>query len=460
MKLFNTLTRKKENFTPLVKGEIRMYSCGPTVYNYFHIGNARPFIVFDALRSYFEYLGNKVIFVQNFTDVDDKIINKAREEGVTPKEISEKYIEEYHKDAHALGIQDATFAPKATETIDEIIKLVQELIDKGYAYNKNGNVYYRTKKFADYGKLSHLPLDDLEAGARVDIGEEKEDPMDFALWKKPKNDDEISWDSPWGKGRPGWHIECSAMAEKFLGNTIDIHSGGQDLTFPHHENEIAQSEAAHGCEFARFWLHNGFINVDNQKMSKSLNNFFTIRDILEQVNPEVVRFFMLSAHYRSPINFSFDLMMAAEHGLDRIKTCVENLEFLIKNGNFENGTKTLELENYKKDFLAALDDDFNTASAISIIFDLVRDTNTISEKASKEVIKKALALIKELCGILRILPEEKYDIVDDEIQNLIKERDAARQNKNYSRSDEIRDILAKKGITIKDTPQGTQIVQQ
>ena len=468
MKLYNSLNRKKEEFTPLKEGEVRFYSCGPTVYNYFHIGNARPFIIFDAMRSYFEYLGNKVIFVQNFTDVDDKIINKAKEEGLTPKEISEKYIEEYYKDARSLGIKDATHSPKATETIDEIIDLVQTLVDKDYAYNVDGNVYFRTKKFNEYGKLSHLPMDDLMAGARIEIGDEKQDPMDFALWKKPKNDDEIAWDSPWGKGRPGWHIECSAMAKKYLGDTIDIHAGGQDLTFPHHENEIAQSECANDAELARFWIHNGFINIDNEKMSKSKGNFFTIRDILQQVKPEVVRFFMLSAHYRSPINFSYDLMQAAENGLERIETCVENLEFLINSPPAEGwqpraqsvvADGVVSLSKYKEKFLAALDDDFNTASAISIIFDLVRDINTIASGAKKETLQQALDLINELCGILRILPEREKEKIDDEIQKLVDERNKARADKDWAKADEIRNILEQKGITIKDTPQGTQIVQ-
>jgi len=467
MKLFNTLARKKEEFVPIKKGEVRMYVCGPTVYNFFHIGNARPFIVFDALRSYFEYLGNKVIFVQNFTDVDDKIINKAREEGLSTKEVTERYIEEYYKDARALKINDASVAPRATETIEEIIGLIEDLVDKGYAYNKDGNVYYRTKKFKQYGKLSHLLLDDLEAGARVEKTEEKEDEMDFALWKKPKSETEIAWDSPWGKGRPGWHIECSAMAKKYLGETIDIHCGGQDLIFPHHENEIAQSEAANGCDFAHYWLHNGFINIDNQKMSKSLGNFWTVRDILEQVKPEVVRFFMLSNHYRNPMNFSFDLMKSAENGLDRIKTCVDGLKFLAEqtpvgyaDTPFEKGANsTLDFSKYKKEFLEALDDDFNTASAISIIFDLVRDVNSNSSQLLAVSRQEALDLIRELCGILRILPDEKESELDGEIQKLIDERDKARAEKDFAKSDEIRDKLAEMGIVIKDTPQGTQVVK-
>ncbi|MCL2739710.1 MAG: cysteine--tRNA ligase [Oscillospiraceae bacterium] len=469
MRLYNSLTRKKEEFIPLKAGEVRFYSCGLTVYNYFHIGNARPFIIFDALRSYLEYLGNKVMFVQNFTDVDDKILINAAEAGITPKELSEKYIEEYYKDAHALGIRDATFAPKATETIDDIIDFIKVLVDKGFAYNIDGNVYFRTKKFAEYGKLSHLPMDDLLIGARIEVGDEKEQAVDFVLWKKPKSEDEIAWDSPWGKGRPGWHIECSAMAKKYLGATIDIHAGGQDLVFPHHENEIAQSEAANEAEFARYWLHNGMINIDNQKMGKSKGNFFTIRDILQEVKPEVVRFFMLSAHYRSPINFSYDLLKSAENGLERIKTCIETLEFLIANrppllrggGIDEVDDGGVRFSEYKSRFLATLDDDFNTAAAISVIFDLVRDINTMASEASKETLQTALDLIHELCGILRILPvgaATGRPQIDDEIQKLINERDLARQNKDWAKSDEIRDLLAEKGIVIKDTPKGTQII--
>jgi len=453
VKLYNTLTRKKEEFVPIKQGEVRMYSCGPTVYNFFHIGNARPFIIFDALRSYFEYLGNRVIFVQNFTDVDDKIINKAQEEGVSPSEVSKRYIEEYYKDARALKINDATFAPRATETISEIVDFIKGLVDKGYAYNKDGNVYYRTNRFKEYGKLSHLPLDELEAGARVERTSEKEDAMDFALWKKPKSEDEIAWDSPWGKGRPGWHIECSAMAKKYLGETIDIHSGGQDLIFPHHENEIAQSEAENGCGFAHFWLHNGFINIDNQKMSKSLGNFWTIREILDEVSPEVVRFFMLSNHYRNPMNFSFELMKSAESGLERIKTCVESLEFLVSANQTEDA-QCAPLRDYKEEFLGALDDDFNTAAAIGVIFDLVRDVNT-----SGKGVGEALALIRELCGILRILPEENEVSLDGEVEKLIEERDRARLKKDWARADEIRGQLGKMGIIIKDTPNGTQVVR-
>lgn len=456
MKLYNSLTKSKEEFIPVKQGEVRMYSCGPTVYNYFHIGNARPFIIFDALRNYLEYLGNKVIYVQNFTDVDDKMIIKAQAEGITVQELGEKYIAEYQKDAHALGIKDPTHAPKATETIAEIIEMVQTLIDKGYAYNVDGNVYFAAKKFENYGKLSHQPLDQLEEGARIEVGEEKQDAMDFALWKKQKEETEIAWDSPWGKGRPGWHIECSAMAKKYLGPTIDIHSGGQDLIFPHHENEVAQSECANDAPFVKYWLHNGYINIDNQKMSKSKNNFFTVRDILQQVAPETVRFFMLSAHYRSPVNFSFELIKQAESSLERIKTCVANLEFLQENN--QSGTETLELSEYKQNFLAALDDDFNTALAISVIFDLVRDINTIANEASSETIANTLATIHELAGILRLLPEKTTADSNPEVAALIAEREAARAAKNFALADEIRAKLTAMGITIEDTPNGTRIL--
>jgi cysteinyl-tRNA synthetase len=457
MKLYNSLTKSKEEFIPIKEGEVRMYSCGPTVYNYFHIGNARPFIIFDALRNYFEYIGNKVIFVQNFTDVEDKMITKARAEGMTVIELGEKFISEYQKDARALGIKDPTHAPKATETISEIIEMVQTLIDKGFAYNVDGDVYFATKKFAEYGKLSHQPLDQLEEGARIEPNESKKDVMDFALWKKQKEKDEIAWDSPWGMGRPGWHIECSAMAKKYLGSTIDIHSGGQDLIFPHHENEVAQSECANGCNFVNYWLHNGYINIDNQKMSKSLGNFFTIREILEQgIAPETVRFFMLSAHYRSPVNFSFDLIKQAESALERIKTCVANLEFLQKNN--QNGTEKLDVSPYKKTFLEALDDDFNTALAISTIFDLVRDINTISNEASAETIDESLVMLKELASILRILPEEETTQTSPEVMALIAERETARTSKNFALADEIRAKLLDMGITIEDTPNGTRIL--
>ncbi|MDR1101191.1 MAG: cysteine--tRNA ligase [Clostridiales bacterium] len=457
MKLYNSLTRKKEEFIPIKEGEVRFYSCGPTVYNFFHIGNARPFIIFDALRGYFEYLGNKVIYVQNFTDVDDKMINRAREEGITVRELGEKYIGEYQKDAEALKIRKPTYAPKATDTIPEIIEFIQRLVDKEYAYEMAGNVYFATEKFAEYGKLSHQPLDELEAGARIEVGEEKRAPADFALWKRRKEADEIAWDSPWGEGRPGWHIECSTMANKFLGANIDIHSGGQDLIFPHHENEVAQSEAANGRQFANFWLHNGYINVDNRKMSKSLGNFFTVRDILKQVSADAVRFFMLSAHYRSPINFSFDLIKQAEAGLERLKSCVSNLEFLRENGT--NGTQTLDTAAYKQKFLAALDDDFNTAAAIAVLFDLTREINTLAEGASAETIVQTLLLMRELAGILRILPDEAANGADGdgEITRLVSEREAARAARNFALADQIRDKLTQMGVTIEDTPGGTRV---
>ncbi|MDD6735138.1 MAG: cysteine--tRNA ligase, partial [Clostridiales bacterium] len=375
MKLYNTLTREKQEFVPINPGEVKMYSCGPTVYDYFHIGNARPFIIFDTLRRYLEYLGYKVTFVQNFTDIDDKMINRANKEGITVKELGDRFISEYFKDAEALGIKPATIHPKATENIDAIIDVVKSLEEKGYAYNVNGNVYFRTKKFDEYGKLSHQPLEELEAGARIDVTDDKEDPMDFALWKAQKPG-EPAWESPWGMGRPGWHIECSAMVNKYLGPTIDIHSGGKDLIFPHHENEIAQSECANGCTFANYWLHNGYINIDNKKMSKSLGNFFTIRDITKKYKPEVIRFFMLSAHYRSPVNFGDELMHQAQSAMERVYNCINNLEFLASKAEdrSENSAETELLSDIvtaKKRFKDAMDDDLNTADAISSIFDIV-----------------------------------------------------------------------------------------
>lgn len=462
MRIYNTMTRQKEEFVPLKEGEVKMYSCGPTVYDYFHIGNARPFIIFDTLRRYFEYLGYKVTFVQNFTDIDDKMINRANKEGITVKELGERFIAEYFKDAEALGIKPATIHPKATENIDAIIDVVKRLEEKGYAYNVDGNVYFRTKNFDGYGKLSHQPLDELEAGARIDINEGKEDPMDFALWKA-KKEGEPSWNSPWGEGRPGWHIECSAMVNKYLGNTIDIHSGGKDLIFPHHENEIAQSECANGCEFARYWMHNGYINIDNKKMSKSLGNFFTIRDITEKYEPQVVRFFMLSAHYRSPVNFSDALMAQAQSAMERVYNCIENLEFLKKSAQdrAENdGEKLLlaELEKAKKRFTEAMDDDLNTADAISAIFDIVSAANKHLKADggnSQGIIEKTLSYISELGGVLGLF-EEKEKVASEEIEALIEKRNEARKAKNYQEADRIRDELKAKNIELKDTPTGVK----
>lgn len=463
MKIYNTLTRKKEEFIPISEKEVRMYSCGPTVYNYFHIGNARPFIIFDTVRRYLEYRGYKVNFVQNFTDIDDKMINKAKEEGITVKELAERFIKEYFVDAEGLGIDKATAHPKATENIDAIIELIKKLEKNGFAYNVNGDVYFNTKKFREYGKLSHQSLDDLELGARIEVDERKQDPMDFAVWKAQKPG-EPAWDSPWGKGRPGWHIECSAMANKYLGETIDIHSGGQDLIFPHHENEIAQSEAANGKPFARYWMHNGFINVDNKKMSKSEGNFFTVREIAQKFDYEVIRFFMLSAHYRSPINFSLELLEQAKNGLDRIYNCIDNLLYIkehaedreMSEGEKELQNKLLEI---KGKFIEAMEDDINTADAIAAIFDIVKELNsniTVSSKPSKAIIEFSHSLVRELGGILGIAQKQKEDNLDSEIEELIERRQQARKEKNWKLADEIRDKLKDMGIVLEDTPQGVK----
>lgn len=463
MKIYNTMTCEKQEFIPITPGEVKMYSCGPTVYDYFHIGNARPFIVFDTMRRYLEYLGYKVTFVQNFTDIDDKMINRANKEGITVKELGERFIAEYFKDAAALGIKKATIHPKATENIDSIIDIVSTLENKGFAYNVNGNVYFRTKKFGEYGKLSHQPLEELEAGARIDIADEKEDPMDFALWKAQKPG-EPAWESPWGLGRPGWHIECSAMVNKYLGPSIDIHSGGKDLIFPHHENEIAQSECANGCNFANYWMHNGYININNQKMSKSLGNFFTIRDITEKYKPEVIRFFMLSAHYRSPVNFSDDLMKQAQSAMERVYTCIENVKFLLKNASdreLNEAEKELleSLMSAKKRFLNAMDDDLNTADAISAIFDIVSATNkTVSKDGdnAKTALTKILDAIHELGDVLGLFEEKEEIKGDAEIEALIEKRNEARKNKDWAEADRIRDELKARNIILKDTPTGVK----
>ena len=463
MKIFNTLNRKKEEFVPVEKGVVRMYSCGPTVYNYFHIGNARPFIIFDTLRRYLEYSGYTVYFVQNFTAIDDKMINKANEMGITVKELADQYIEEYFKDADGLGIKRATWHPRATDNIDAIIEIVKTLEDKGFAYNVNGDVYFAAKKFDQYGKLSHQPLEDLESGARININEDKQDPMDFALWKSQKPG-EPAWESPWGMGRPGWHIECSAMATKFLAKTIDIHSGGQDLIFPHHENEIAQSECAHGVTFANYWMHNGYINIDNRKMSKSLGNFFTVREISEEFDYEVIRFFMLSAHYRSPINFSKTLMESAKSSIERIYNCLNDLKFAAENATVQAKTDAEKeymdaLDAFKAKYIAAMDDDLNTADAISVIFEIVSEANKqLASGLSKEAIEYTSALIRELGGVLGLL-REKEDALSDEVNALIEERAKARADKNWAKSDEIRDALRDMGIIVKDTPQGQQITR-
>lgn len=467
MKLYNTLTRKKEEFKPINENEVRMYSCGPTVYNYFHIGNARPFIIFDTLRRYLEYRGYNVKFVQNFTDIDDKMIKRANEEGITVKELADKFISEYFVDAKGLGIKEATVHPRATENIDAIIDLIKKLEEKGFAYEVDGDVYFSTKKFKEYGKLSHHNLEELEAGARVEVDERKKDPMDFALWKAQKPG-EPAWDSPWGKGRPGWHIECSAMAMKYLGETIDIHSGGLDLIFPHHENEIAQSEAATGKPFANYWIHNGFINVDNQKMSKSAGNFFTVRDIVKKFDYQVLRFFMLSAHYRSPINFSSELLEQAKNGLERINTCYENMMYFMENARKEKmSDEEIKLKEKfiesKDKFIEAMEDDLNTADAIAAIFGLVKELNTnitSASDSSKELIEFGVSLLKELCDVLGISLQNKENIVDDEIQELVNQRQQARKEKNWKLADEIRDKLKAMGIILEDTPQGVKIIKK
>lgn len=465
MKLFNSMTRQKQEFVPITPGEVKMYSCGPTVYNYFHIGNARPFIVFDLLRRYFEYRGFKVTFVQNFTDIDDKVINKANEEGVAFDVIAERYIQEYYVDAEGLGIRRASLHPRATETMDAIIDIVQKLLDGGHAYvTPDGDVYFRTKTFPAYGKLSHQPLEDLQAGARISVGEQKEDPMDFAVWKAAKPG-EPYWEAPWGKGRPGWHIECSAMVNKYLGPTIDIHGGGLDLTFPHHENEIAQSECANGCTFAHYWVHNGFLTIDNEKMSKSKGNFFMVREAAQAYGYETIRMFMLSAHYRTPLNYSEDSLKMNKASLERLYESRNNLEFRIeKAGGSEMEASEQEkftaLMQYKEKFIAAMDDDLNTADAISAIFELTREINaymTAHDDATQAFLKAAHALFMELTGVLGIVQNREEDTLDADIEELIAQRNAAKKNKNFAEADRIRDLLLnEKGIQIKDTRQGTQ----
>lgn len=459
MKVFNTMSRTKEEFVPVDENEVKIYACGPTVYNYIHIGNARPLCVFDVLRRYLEYRGYNVKFVQNFTDIDDKIIKRANEEGKTFEEISEKYIEEFWTDAHGLNFKDATVHPKATENIDEIIDIIKALEEKGYAYAVNGDVYFRTLKFNEYGKLSHQPIEDLESGARIAVGEVKEDPLDFALWKGAK-EGEPYWESPWGKGRPGWHIECSAMNRKYLGNTIDIHCGGQDLVFPHHENEIAQSECANGCTFSKYWMHNGYINVDNVKMSKSLGNFKTVREIAEVYGYEVIRYFLISSHYRSPINYSLEIIEQCKSALERLYTCRESLDFAVKNASVDKADNDELLINMlderRNQFITAMDDDLNTADGLAAIFDLTKDINTkiLDKGVSKAVCEHAASLFDELCGVLGILYNRKENSVDSEIEALIEKRQEARRNKDWATADKIRDDLKAKGIILKDTPQG------
>ena len=461
MKLYNTLTQKKETFVPIEAGKVRMYSCGPTVYNYFHIGNARPFIVFDVLRRFLEYTGYEVTFIQNFTDVDDKIINRSHEEGISPGDVSEKYIQEYFTDADALGIKRASVHPKVSEHMPEIIAMIKTLEEKGLAYNVDGNVYYHVDAFKDYGKLSKQSIDDLKSGARIDVNDEKHSPLDFALWKK-KKDGEPYWESPWGQGRPGWHIECSAMSKKHLGETIDIHGGGQDLIFPHHENEIAQSEGCCGKPFANYWVHNGYINIDNEKMSKSKGNFFTVRDIAKTVDLEAVRMFLLMAHYRSPVNFSEPLLQQAASALERLYTAKFQMAFLLENATAETATEAEQtwidaLVKYKHDFIAAMDDDINTADAIAVIFELVRDLNSnLDATSSQSAIIAGQNIFAELTTVLGLAVKDKETNLDAAVEDLIAQRQAARKAKDFKRADEIRDELLAQGIVLEDTREGVK----
>lgn len=464
MKIYNTMTRQKEELKPITNGIVNIYACGPTVYNYIHIGNARPICSFDVLRRYLTFRGYKVKYVQNFTDVDDKIIKKANEEGVSALEISEKYIAEYKKDAHGLNVMDADVHPKVTESMDIIIDIVKTLVDKGFAYESNGDVYFRTTKFKEYGKLSHMPIEDLQAGARIDISEHKENPLDFAVWKSAKPN-EPYWDSPWGKGRPGWHIECSAMSRYYIGDTLDIHCGGQDLIFPHHENEIAQSECATGKTLANYWMHNGYINVDNVKMSKSLGNFFTVRDVAEKYGYEIIRYMMVQAHYRSPINYCKDLLDACKSSLERLYNCRDTLDRAIANA--KSGTVTPEAENIfktrKEQFINAMEDDLNTADAISYIFELVRDLNTMSANAetSKEQLQKGAEFFDTLTDILGIVyNRKKQDEIPQEILDLAEQRKLARKDKNFALADELRNKISELGYVIEETRQGTKITKK
>lgn len=455
MQIFNTMSRQKEEFVPQTPGEYRIYVCGPTVYNYIHIGNARPMIVFDTLRRYLEYCGNKVYYVSNITDIDDKLIKKANEEGITVPEVAERYIAEFWTDAEGLNVQKATVHPRATENIDAILAIIKTLAEKGYAYQADGDVYFRAKRFKEYGKLSHQPLEDLEAGARINVAEHKEDPMDFCLWKGAKPGEPF-WPSEFGNGRPGWHIECSAMAGKFLGKTIDIHCGGQDLIFPHHENEIAQSECANGCTFARYWMHNGYINVDNRKMSKSLGNFFTVREVAEKFGYEPIRYIMISSHYRSPINYSVEILEQSKNALERLYTCFENLNFALQNAP-QGGQEPAFIAAHRADFIKAMDDDLNTADALAAVFNLVRDTNKqIAENAGSATLQSCKTLLQELCGVLGLGYNQKTQALDSEIEALIEQRTAARKNKNYALADEIRDRLKQMGIVLEDSAAGVK----
>lgn len=462
IQLTNTMTRRKEPFVPLEPGKVKMYVCGPTVYNYIHIGNARPAIVFDTLRRYLKYRGYEVTFVQNITDVDDKLIRVANQEGTTVKEVADRYTDAFNEDLHSLNVLPPDIQPRVMQTIPEIIEFVEGLIEKGFAYESEGDVYFRTGRFQEYGKLSHQPLDDLQAGARVEINEKKEHPLDFVLWKAAKTG-EVTWSSPWGEGRPGWHIECSAMALKFLGEEIDIHAGGTDLVFPHHENEIAQSECFTGKVFARYWLHNGMLNIDNEKMSKSLGNFLLARDLTKEYGGQLIRFFMLQGHYRNPINFSDELLEQAANGLDRIKTAYTNLSHRLETSREEepNGQEAEQaslISELRERFITEMDDDLNTANAITVFFDIVKEANLYmrNQNVGTKQIRAYMELLVELTGILGLVLEEEQELVDSEIDALIEERTEARKARNFARSDEIRDLLAAKGIVLEDTPQGVR----
>ncbi|WP_147804617.1 cysteine--tRNA ligase [Alkalicoccus halolimnae] len=460
IQLYNTLTRQKETFQPIEEGKVKMYVCGPTVYNYIHIGNARPAVVFDMVRRYLEYRGYDVEYVSNFTDVDDKIIKAAEELNEDVMEVAERFIEAYHRDTGALGVEKADLHPRVTESMPDIIDFIERLVEKGYAYESSGDVYFRTRKFDGYGKLSHQSIDDLQAGARVEVGDRKEDPLDFVLWKTAKPG-EISWESPWGEGRPGWHIECSAMVKKYLGDTIDIHAGGQDLSFPHHENEIAQSEALTEKRMANYWIHNGYINIDNEKMSKSLGNFILVHDIIREFDPEVVRFFIVNAHYRSPINFSDEQLASARNSLERIKTTYDNLHFRLEESADlgEKSESWLKLiDEHRVRFIEDMDDDFNSANAVAAIFDLVRQTNVyLNEKqTNKEVLKAFIKQLDDMAFVLGIQLAVKEELLDEEVEALIEERIEARKERNFQRADDIRDELKEKNILLEDTPQGTR----
>ena len=461
MKIFNTLTREKQELIPLEENTVKIYACGPTVYNFIHIGNARPLCVFDVLRRYLEWRGYTVKFVQNFTDIDDKLIKKANEEGITVPEVAERYIKEFFVDSKGLNIREATIHPRATENIDAIFNIITSLIEKGYAYESQGDVYFRAKKFDEYGKLSHQPLEDLAAGAseRVDLTEIKEDPMDFCLWKSAKPGEPF-WESPWGKGRPGWHIECSAMVNKYLGDTIDIHCGGQDLIFPHHENEIAQSECANGCTFSRYWMHNGYINVDNRKMSKSLGNFFTVREVAKVYGYEPIRYLMISSQYRSPVNYSTEIIEQSQNALERIYNSIKDLDFAISHDQ-DGGEAPAFIDTRKNEFITAMDDDLNTADALAALFGLIKDINiAIKEGAGKDTLLAAKEIFEELCGVLGLGYNKADDSIDAEVEELIAQRTAARKARDFATADAIRDKLKEMGIVLEDTPQGVKWSRQ